>query len=628
MPPGYRDSRPSAQRLLQTAAILVRPQSVEVLSAVSGCPANVIDECLVSGTLIADGTSIRFRHELTRRAVEDSIPAVLRGELHRLALGALERDGVDVAQLAHHAAGAGYDGQALRYGTAAGDEAAAVSSHQEAAVQYSRALDHAGSADTETRAELHEKLAATHSLRDHWDESLVHREAALALRRDQGVPERISENLRALSICLWRLCHGQDSLSAINESFAMMRDAPDCAERGWSIALYTSFDAEPEQAGRLLREAVSIAERFGDPALGAYAQMGLGADAYLTGGDGRSYIEKALATFLEISDTQRAAGAYTNLYEFGVDSLRLEETESVYEEAMPYVVDHDIATYTFCLRATHGEALMRRARHQEAIALLEDMRNETMSPINRCHMLIPLGISRLRLGDRAGLDDLRAAWDLAALADDPDWMVKAAIGMAQAAWILDQPSLLDQTMQAAISRPDFFYAYGRAEYALWLARLGLLTVDVPNAPEPWSLELAGEHRRAATEWEARGCRFDAAVALATSGDPEACREAVDRFTELGSDVAADRARGILRAAGQQVPPRPRIRRTTREHPAGLTARESEVLELLAEGLTNAQIASRLFLSTRTVDHHVSSVLAKLGVASRSEAVAHAGALTT
>ena len=184
-------------------------------------------------------------------------------------------------------------------------------------------------------------------------------------------------------------------------------------------------------------------------------------------------------------------------------------------------------------------------------------------------------------------------------------------------------------MVAALTRPDFQHVWLYAEYAVWLARLGRLESAVhEHLPEPWSLELAGEHRRAADAWEARGCRFDKAVVLACSGDPEACREAIDLFTELGSDIAADRARQILRATGARVPARTRTRRTTKEHPAGLTAREAEVLELMAEDLTNAQIAGRLFLSTRTVDHHVSSVLTKLGASNRAEAVSRSVALTT
>jgi DNA-binding NarL/FixJ family response regulator len=163
---------------------------------------------------------------------------------------------------------------------------------------------------------------------------------------------------------------------------------------------------------------------------------------------------------------------------------------------------------------------------------------------------------------------------------------------------------------------------------VWLRRLGLLRVDVGDVPEPWSLELAGRHRAAAAVWAERGCPFDQAAVLAGSGDPEAGREAVELFTAIGSELAADRARQILRATGAHVPGRARTRRTTREHPAGLTAREVEVLELLTEGLTNAQIASRLFLSPRTVDHHVSSVLTKLDASSRAEAVRRSVALTT
>ncbi|HEX2402697.1 MAG TPA: helix-turn-helix transcriptional regulator [Mycobacterium sp.] len=66
-------------------------------------------------------------------------------------------------------------------------------------------------------------------------------------------------------------------------------------------------------------------------------------------------------------------------------------------------------------------------------------------------------------------------------------------------------------------------------------------------------------------------------------------------------------------------PRP----TTRRDPHGLTARQLEVLDLMAEHLTNAEIAQRLFLSERTVDHHVSAILSKLHVQTRDDAIRHA-----
>jgi DNA-binding NarL/FixJ family response regulator len=73
------------------------------------------------------------------------------------------------------------------------------------------------------------------------------------------------------------------------------------------------------------------------------------------------------------------------------------------------------------------------------------------------------------------------------------------------------------------------------------------------------------------------------------------------------------ARGVPRG------PRPR----TRDNPAGLSARELEVLALIADGLRNAQIAERLVVSVKTVDHHVSAILRKLAVSTRGEAAAEA-----
>ena len=120
-------------------------------------------------------------------------------------------------------------------------------------------------------------------------------------------------------------------------------------------------------------------------------------------------------------------------------------------------------------------------------------------------------------------------------------------------------------------------------------------------------------------WERLGCPFERARALVDADDEEALLIALDLAVGLGADPLAARLRAKLRAYGvQRVPRGPRA--DTRANPAGLTARQLEVLALLCEGLTNAEIAKRLVLSVKTVDHHVSAVLDKLGVDNRHDAV--------
>ena len=131
----------------------------------------------------------------------------------------------------------------------------------------------------------------------------------------------------------------------------------------------------------------------------------------------------------------------------------------------------------------------------------------------------------------------------------------------------------------------------------------------------------GDGAEAAQSWHALGCPYEEALALARSGQEQALRRAIDGFEAAGAPAAAARARSLLRARGWTAPRL--MRATTRAHPAGLTAREAEVLALVAEGLPDAAIAERLVLSRRTVEHHVAAVLTKLGVGSRHLAAAAA-----
>jgi DNA-binding CsgD family transcriptional regulator len=164
----------------------------------------------------------------------------------------------------------------------------------------------------------------------------------------------------------------------------------------------------------------------------------------------------------------------------------------------------------------------------------------------------------------------------------------------------------------------------RDELAFWMTRFG--RPIRPDPPEhPYGLHATGRWREAAAAWQAAGCPYEYAAALAESPDPADLLAALRELDALGAEPLARRIRARLREAGIARVPRGPIR-VTRHNPAGLTQRQLEVLQLLGQSLTNAEIAERLVLSVRTVDAHVAAVLAKLGLHSRREAAARAAEL--
>jgi DNA-binding NarL/FixJ family response regulator len=204
---------------------------------------------------------------------------------------------------------------------------------------------------------------------------------------------------------------------------------------------------------------------------------------------------------------------------------------------------------------------------------------------------------------------------------------QVAIARAEAAWLEGRPDVIaSETDELYRTLLRIGHGALAGEIAVWRRRAGILA-EAPAAslPEHHRLLLAGNGAGAATILRERGCRYAAALALIDTDDPIALREAHEELRALGAAPAAARAARRLRELGERAIPRgPRQR--TRSNAAGLTARELEVLPLLVEGLRNAEIAERLIVSPKTIDHHVSAILRKLEVRTRAQVRAAAARL--
>jgi DNA-binding CsgD family transcriptional regulator len=237
--------------------------------------------------------------------------------------------------------------------------------------------------------------------------------------------------------------------------------------------------------------------------------------------------------------------------------------------------------------------------------------------------LVPLALLQARRGDPDATATLQEATERAFATGELQWTGQAAAARAEHAWLYGEDDRVAEEaagvfeLAVQVAHPWF-----SGELAFWLSLAGAPPPVPAVLAEPYRLLLGGDWRAAADAWRELGCPYQWALALACGNQDEALLEALALLDGLGARQTAQRLRRDLRRRGNLRVPRGPTRATA-ANPAGLTGRQVEVLGLLADGLTDAEIAARLSLSAKTVGHHVSALLAKLGVGSRRQAAAAA-----
>jgi DNA-binding CsgD family transcriptional regulator len=379
---------------------------------------------------------------------------------------------------------------------------------------------------------------------------------------------------------------------------------------------------DPEAARECSERATALATGIGQVAATVEALLTAGWVGMFTGDrEGLEELERAAELAEESGIHSLAVGAEVVIVRTA-GRLRWWEVADAHLRAGLEICDgRDFDVWRYYLIAWRAKLALARGRWDEVAANAEiSLMKEC--PFSRIHALVALGLVRARRGDPDPwvlLDEARAT---ALPRQELQWIGPVAVARAEAAWLEGRPEAIPAELEPALGfplRPGDPYA---AALAYWGERAG---VEVPSAdgpdPDPYLLQMAGEWKGAAQRWRQLGCPYDEAIALADSGEADALLRAHEQLRSLGAAPAVAIVARRLRELGERVPRGPR--RKTSANPAGLTARELEVLELLADGLPNAEIAERLVVSPRTVDHHVSAILRKLDVRTRGEAGAQA-----
>lgn len=621
---------PKATAVVEATAIAPPSVDAPLLLAVCGEAADSVDECLASGVLHAAGGGVAFRHELSRIAVEESLSPARRLALHRSMLLALvdhPRERGDLARLAHHAEEAGDRDAVLRFAPAAAEQAAKVGAYREAAAQYARALRFDGDLLPGERAELLEGRSRACYLADDQTEAIEVVREAIRCRQAQDAPLEEARALTELTDYLWCRGFNGEADEAVERAWQLAAGRPEQREHAYvshTQALRLILDGDIDACLEHAQEALEIGERFGDAWIAAHARVTIAsATARRDLEHGLPLLEDAVRGARQNGEHEVAARGLNALVFRALGWNRHDLAERYIDDAIEYCTEHTQDLWRINVLAVAARWALDRGRWDDAVryagAVLDDPRE---SPWTHHEALCVLALVRARRGDPDARSALAEAKAVGVPAEEWFAHVDLAAADAEVAWLeASAPGVDDATaaqLASAIARGDQDAA---CRLLFWRRLAGLDAETTGDATGPYALALAGRWNEAAGEWRRLECPYEAAFALAQVDDEDARRHALEELHRLGARPAATMVARRLREGGASVPRGPRA--TTRANEAQLTARELEVLRLVADGLRNADIASRLFLSRRTVDHHVSSILRKLGARSRGEAVATA-----
>ncbi|HEX7298664.1 MAG TPA: LuxR C-terminal-related transcriptional regulator [Solirubrobacteraceae bacterium] len=622
-----------ARRLLDAVAIVPGQVDLWLLQELAGALVDRVDECLASGMLSAGQAHVGFRHELARLAIAEAMPPNRRLTLHRAALAALVARGprdADLARLAEHADAAGDVESVLRWAPRAAERAAASGAHREAAAQYARALRFADGLPLQARAELLQRLAHESYITAQFDAAIAAQQGALECYRELGDERGEGDALRSLSRLMFfagRTDEGERLARAAVELLERLPAGHELAMAYGNVAQRRMVVEDAEAAVEWGHRTLQLAQRLDDTEALVYALTNLGAAEFQTDRpEGRDMLERALGLAQRHGLEEYAGRAFVQLVYSPLRYRRFDLARSYLEAGLDYCSARGLDTwrvYLLALRARLELSLGRWDEAADSAALV--LRDPRSAPVARSWALPVLGLVRARRGDAQASEPLDEAHALTHSTAELMRIAPVAAARAELAWLTGDHAAIGKLTADALALAQQRQArWIASELVYWRWQAGLRDEEVvpATATDPYSLAIGGEWARAAERWREIGCPYEAALALAESDDEQAVRQSIDELQRLGARPASAIIARRLRERGvRDVPRGPR--RRTRENPAGLTARELEVLELLAEGLRNAQIAQRLVVSEKTVDHHVSAVLRKLDVRTRGEAGAKA-----
>lgn len=594
-----------------------------------------IDECFSRKILVQEFGYIRFRHELARIAVEESIPFNKKNSIHKRILNKLldhVATRTDLTRIVHHAKYAGDIKKVLEFAPKAAEQAILYGAHRQAAAHFGTALEYSNRLSKEEQALLMGKYAYECYLIEKIEEAFFYSHKALEIWIKMGNEKKTGSCYRFISRLYWFSGNKELAEEYGKKAIDKFRNFSPSRESIMAISNLSQLkmlDSSYQEAIEYGNRAIQLAKKIHDDEILAHALNNMGSTLVLSNleiGSNMDNLLKSLEISLANNFEEHVARAYTNISYGYMIHKDFKNSEKFLDVGIEYSTQRDLESWEHYMKAIYAQVYFETGMWEKVEKITSRLLNkQSVRIITRIPLLSVVGRLNLRRGNPDSKKYLDEAYEMAVDTRESQRIKNAVLGKAELAWLDGDLKLCKTIIKDALELLKCKYnpiEYSELLFWLWIS--GEKIKGTSEIFAPYQYLFKGDWKRSAKLWRHYGCPYDEALSL-LFGNEDHMRCGLKIAENLRAQPLIYKFRQQMRARGiKNIATGPR--QSTLENPAFLTNRQIEVLNLVSGGFKNQEIADKLFISTKTVDHHISAILSKLDTDTRSKAVARAKTL--
>jgi len=594
--------------------------------------ATSVEQCLDSKILILKEGYLFFKHELYRRTIETSLSPFLRIKLNKKILEVLLEsfeENKQIERIIHYAKNANENKLVVQYAPLAARQAAALGAHTEACKLYLSAIEYYQGNDKDVLIQFYEPYAYECHLTNQVKEAITYTGKALAIWKEKNDLQKAGNCMRFLSRLWWLDGNAKDAQKFAEQAIEVLSNQPSSPAKAMAYSnmsqLKMVFD-QPADCITWGEKAIAIAKEVGDEKTLSHALNNVGSvhmNMQSSYQKGIELLQQSLEIALRNSFHEHAARAYSNMASIALNMKNYSLATELLGEGIKYCEERDLDSSRSITLSLKSLLYLETGDWKRAYSIADDLlKNENHLAAFTIVLLIVKGTITMRTGGTDALPILIDAATKAFETTELQRIIPSLKALLEYEWLTGKMVIKTEDIDRIKGMIEQSYNhFEKNEFVFWLQKARKEHLQLNNVDEGYDVSNIKKAQKAAAIWQKKGNPYGHALAL-FEGDPNDKREAIKIVHELGADSVYEKMKLEMRTSGIKKIPRG-IRKITRSNPALLTERELDVLQLLKDGLQNNEIGARLFISGRTVGHHLSSIFFKLDVNSRTKAVKEA-----